>query len=136
MSDKDSSSRLRHDVAVVRKAIAQDAKDLGSDSKASGHVILNWLQVGLMVGSMLVTVIGSGAVAWSKIDSIDGLLHEIKGAQDKTALEMVELRGEVGVLKDRGEEDREEISKLRYQMSYRLQFEAAAKAAHPNHPWP
>lgn len=75
----DSSSRLRHDVDVIRKAIAADAAALKGEEKTSGHVVMNWIQVGLLVGSMLVTVVSSSAVAWYQLNQVQSTVDRTEG---------------------------------------------------------
>lgn len=77
MGKQDSSSRLRHDVEVIRKAIAEDAAAL--NKKNGGHVVMNWIQVGLMVGSMLVTVISSAAVVGYQLDQVQSTVDRTEG---------------------------------------------------------
>ena len=126
---RESSAQMAHDVTAFRKAITEEGSH-------SGHVIMNWVQVGLLIGSMLVSVGGSSAVVWWRLGTIDNMLHEMKGSQDRITLEVARLQSSLEDEVQRSKEDRNELSKLRYQMSYRLQFEASAKALHPGHPWP
>lgn len=77
MGKQDSSSRLRHDVEAIRRAIAEDAAALSK--RSGGHVVMNWIQVGLLVGSMLVTVISSSAVAWYQLDQVQSTVDRTEG---------------------------------------------------------
>ena len=136
-NDEDTSAvRFKSDVAALRVAISEDAAGSRTSAPESGHVILNWLQVGLIIGTIIISVISSTAVAWYRLDAIDGLLHEVKGAQEKNSTKVLELRLKMETLEGRAREDRQAIEKMKTQMSYRLRFEASVMALNPDHPWP
>lgn len=40
---------------------------------------MNWIQVGLLVGSMLVTVISSSAVAWYQLNQVQSTVDRTEG---------------------------------------------------------
>ncbi len=130
----ESSSSIKHDMQDFRRAISEDA--MGRKNSNSGHVILNWLQVGLLIISMVVPTIASAVIAWYKLDSLDGLLHEVKGAQEKNSVEVQDLKNEVKTLSSRAAEERTKVDALERQMSYRLAFEAHVRAIHPETQWP
>ena len=126
---------MKEDVRLIKEFIENDAKLLRGKGLRNGHVVLNWLQIGLLVGSMIVSAAGSTALMWWRMGSMDRTLHEVKGAQEADSRSVADLKNQVSNLKERATEDRGKIKTLQDQMVYRIQFEATARAIHPETEW-
>lgn len=114
------------------KRFAAGALDALSESKAkTSTAVSNWLHVVVIVASIIAT----SAVAYSELKAIDATLHEVKGAQQTNSSEVQALKLRVDEMTRRASEDRQKITSLQQQMSYRLAFEATAKAIHPETQW-
>ena len=129
MNEKDSSSRIRHTVEMIREAIAADSTAMNSKPN-NGHVVMNWIQIGLVVGSMLVTVISTSAIAWYQLDQVkstvdrtEGLVSSLKDRvlslekdDEYYIKEMTRLRDDTNQLEHKMQNQEKYVSRLKSQM--------------------